>query len=173
MYLKGKDMLARPLYKTLMIIFVVAVCFVFAYIKDASASEYGNLSGNLLGRKWQMGSVTLKKKIEGNMEVVVLEISDSKLSDSELCQESKGDVSRLLAKIPLTLENGLKIPVSEAADFRMNGSNDMNIMNCFHEIELNAEELNSGSAFVSGRLELVSGREKTEIKGYFKARVCN
>ncbi len=175
MYNKRKEMRAQPIFKTLLIILVIAVCFVFAYIKDATAASYGDLGGKLNGKSWIMASVVLKtntKIIEG-LEVLVLEFRDKNIADSELCKDDM-DPNKLLVQIPVNIQNNLKIPNYEEIVIRMNGNNDMNIMSGIPKVQLDIKDLNSvGQAFVGGVLELQSDKFATDLVGKFAARVCN
>ena len=89
MYKTRKEMLAKPVYKTLLIILVIAVCFVFAYIKDVSAAsvndaDYGQIIGKLYGKNWSMSSVVLKRKFINGFETLVLEFNEKVISESDL-----------------------------------------------------------------------------------------
>lgn len=167
-------MLSRLLEKTqvskvLLIIFVVGVCFVFAYIKDANAIA-PKLRGILGGQNWTVGSVELKRKILNGESILLLAFSDRELSEQEMCREQVLGVQKLLVEIPLTSQNGL--PKYDFARFKMPGS-EMEFP-CFHEISLRQDELNqNGLVYVSGNIEMASRRMKTEIVGKFQARVCN
>lgn len=158
------------LTKALMIIFVVAICFVFAYIKDANAAT-GALRGIVNGNKWEMKSAKFSKKMVDDTPVLAIEFSDRELSDSEVCANEDITAQRLLVEVPLTGRNGS--PNYEAAKVAAKGLSE-NEIPCFHDMYIEAKELNSvGSAYISGNLEMVSKKSKTEIAGDFKARVCN
>ncbi|MES2768159.1 MAG: hypothetical protein V4596_03355 [Bdellovibrionota bacterium] len=173
MYNKRKEMRAQPIFKTLLIILVIAVCFVFAYIKDATAASYGDLGGKLNGKSWIMASVVLKKNIVEDLEVLVLEFRDKNIADSELCKDDM-DPNKLLVQIPVNIQNNLKMPNYEEIVIRMNGNNDMNIMSGIPKVQLDMKDLNFvGRAFVGGVLELKSDKFATDLVGKFAARVCN
>lgn len=164
---------SKAFAKTLLIIFVVAVCFVFAYIKDASASEYGQLLGRINGKTWAMKSVVLKKRTLNGVRFVVLEFRNKILSETDLCNDDL-DVDKLLVQIPVSIEKGLRSLNFDEAIVRMNGDSEMNALRGYQEVELNLNDLiTADQAFVEGRLQVDSKREKTDISGKFHARVCN
>lgn len=162
-------MYSKAFMKTVLIVFVVVACFVFAYIKDANAMEYGSVSGFINGKPWTMKSVVLKKKTISGVDVVVLELRNKLVSESEICNDDL-DAKKLLVQIPVSSEKVLSF---EEALIRMNGDSEANALGGYQEVELNLNDLlTQDQAFVEGRLQVDSRKEKTDISGRFVARVC-
>ena len=162
-----RPILRPQLTKTLLYITVLAVCFVFAYIKDANA-----FAGVLYGKVWQLKSTELYRKNIDGLPFIVLKFSNKEASSESACKsEIRAGEEKLLAEIPVNSRNGM--PNYNDARFRVVNAKAQELP-CFNQIGLNLEELfQSGLAYVSGSLRIVSEKAKTEIAGNFVARVCN
>jgi hypothetical protein len=153
----------RPqLVKRLLYIFIVAACFVMAYIKDVNAA-----AGIVFGNVWQAKTVEIARVTVEGAPHLILKLSNSELSGP--CEE-KYDANDLLLEIPVNTRNGLP----NYSDTRVRVAGENKELPCFSQIRLNHEDLfKSGLAYIRGSLNLVSDRANTEIAGTFKARVCN
>jgi hypothetical protein len=167
--------LRLKLKNSILLLVTLAVLSVLVCGSIVNAGD-NSLKGTLHGKKWNLSVITLKKKSINGVPVLVLELFGKEASEAELCK----DIDRpdtILIQIPLT--SGYKLekvaPDYDSASIQLDEIHNSNVETFyFHRLELNEEELNAkGLAFVSGKLQIVSPKAKTDINGTFKARVCN
>jgi hypothetical protein len=150
-----------------LLILAIVIAMICAHI--AQASEYGDIAGMVGGKKWIMKAVTLKKITNGDTSVVVLRFFDKNILEEDLCKAPLA-ANNILIQIPLSTENGsLNAGLDyEGASIQI-GENEQQ-----GGIRLKEDELNStGLAYVSGKLQILSQKTRTEVNGTFKAKVCN
>lgn len=156
------------------IILAVTICFIFAYIKDAQAmAQLGELKGLIHGKRWSLKTAVLKKRLNSKFPKVILEFYDRQLSEVEICNENLS--ASMTFEIPIvTSELSTVIPDYDNMSIHTGPLDKSAGLACYHTLELKAQELNTnGLLYVDGSLELSSRKERTELSGNFRARVCN
>lgn len=164
--------------KPIVIFLVVAVCGLFAFIKDARGANMDwELRGILNGKPWLLKSAVLKKRFDktyNNFPSLILELSDLVPSEQEVCKDNPLDTNKIIVEIPIVTKGGFVNVLPDYENAIIHLKPETQGLACYHELKLNTEELNSsGKAFVSGQLQVQSSKTKTELMGSFKARVCN
>jgi hypothetical protein len=160
--------------KNSLVYLAIAAGLLLIWSSVGRANEQG-VNGRLLGKKWNTKTVTLKKKNSDGVQTLVLEFFDNEISDSDICtaQTTSRD---LLIEIPLNSENrsGIVTPDCDRSNIYIGENETQNNLVCYHELELNTDELNAkGLAYVSGKLQISRQKTNTDLSGTFKARVCN
>jgi hypothetical protein len=165
--------------KPIFVFLAIALCFGFAFIKDAKAADSNTeLRGIMKGKTWTLKSAVLRKNLNNKKPKLTLELSDASALTSDICNPNLQTFAQpqnsVTIEIPIKTQGGFVNVMPDYENAMIHLSSEEQSLACYYSLKLNTQELNEdGLVYVSGDLRLSSSKTDTELVGYFQARVCD